>query len=86
MVRAEGGAVGQTYGEVREDREEPVCRRRSEGQVVADLVDGQEQVLVRRRAHHVRQGPEGGGEEGRVSYQVRAEYLDRDDEEDDVFR
>jgi hypothetical protein len=33
---------------------------------VADLMDGEEEVLVRRRAHDVGQSPEVGGEEGRV--------------------
>lgn len=86
VVGAEGGAVGDADGQVREDGEEPVRRRRAEGQVVADLVDREEEVLVRRGAHHVGQEPELGREEGRVAQQVGAEDLDRYDEEDDVFR
>lgn len=85
VVGAEGGAVGDADGQVREDGEQAVRGGRAEGEVVADLVDGEEEVLVGGRADDVGQQPERGREEGRVAEQVGAEHLDRDDEEDDVF-
>ena len=86
VVGPEGGAVGDADGQVRDDGEEPVRRGRAEGEVVADLVDGEEEVLVGGCADDVRQEPEGGREEGRVAQEVGAEYLDRYDEDNDVFR
>lgn len=86
VVGPEAGAVGHADRQVRDDGEQPVRRRRPERQVVADLVDRQEQVLVRRRPHHVRERPEPGREERRVAQGVGARDLDADYEEDDVFR
>lgn len=67
VVGAEGGAVGGADGQVGDDGEEPVREGGPEGEVVADLVDREEQVLVRRRAHHVREQPVRGREEGGVA-------------------
>jgi hypothetical protein len=53
MVRAERGAVGDADGQVGEDGDDAVGQRRAEGQVVRDLVDGEEEVLVRRGADDV---------------------------------
>lgn len=85
VVGPEGGAVGDTDGQVCEDGEEAVGRRRAEGEVVADLMYGEEEVLVRGCADDVGEEPEIGGEEGRAADEVGAGYLDRDDEEDDIF-
>lgn len=86
VVGAERGAVGDADGQVGEDSEQSVGRRRAEGEVVADLVDGEEQVLVRGGADDVRKQPETRREEGCVPQQPGAEDLDRHDEEHDVFR
>lgn len=59
MVGPEGGAVGDANGQVGEDGEDAVSERRAEGQIVRDLVDGQEEVLVGCGADDV-----GGEEEG----------------------
>lgn len=54
----ERGAIRHANGEVRKDGEKPVRDGRSEGQVVGDLVDREEEVLVGGRAEDVRHGPE----------------------------
>lgn len=54
----ERGAIRHSDGEVREYGEEPVRGRRSESEVVGDLVDRQEEVLVGGRAEDVGDGPE----------------------------
>lgn len=59
VVGPEGGAVGDANGQVGEDGEDAVSERRAEGQIVRDLVDGQEEVLVGCGADDV-----GGEEEG----------------------
>lgn len=58
MVRAERGAVRYPNGQVGEDGDDAVGQRRAEGQIVRDLVDGEEEVLVRGGADNV-----GGQEE-----------------------
>lgn len=49
-------------------------------------MDSQEQVLVGSGAHHICRGPELPVEERCILEEVGAEYLDRYDEEDEVFR
>ena len=46
MVRAKRGAVGDANGQVGEDGDDAVGERRAEGQIVRNLVDGEEEVLV----------------------------------------
>lgn len=55
---AEGSTVGDANGEIGEDSEETVGKRGAEGQVVADLVNREEEVLSGRCANDV-----GGKEE-----------------------
>ena len=72
-------------GQVREHCERLVRSDTSECQVVRDLVDGEEQVLVRGGANDVGEAPEGPGEEGRRSEHVGTQDLDTDDEEHDIL-
>lgn len=58
VVGPEARAVRQPDGQVGEDGEQPVCQRGSEGQVVADFMDREEEVLVRGRADDVCKRPE----------------------------
>lgn len=69
MVGTEGGTVGNPDGEVGENREEAVELGGPEGEVVGDLVDGEEEVLVGGCAYDVGceeelPAEEGGGAEG----------------------
>lgn len=50
-----------------------------------DLVDGEEQVLVRGRADHIAHRPELPRPERRVAQEVGAGELQGDDERDDVL-
>lgn len=86
MVGPEGGAVRDADGQVREDGEYPVCQRRLKGEIVGDLVDGEEEVLVGRGADDVGCEEEAPRQHGRVAEEVRAEQLYGHDEGDDVFR
>ena len=49
----ERGGVGNAYRQVGKDSQQPIGKRRLEGQVVRDLMDGQEEVLVGGRADDV---------------------------------
>lgn len=95
LVRCAPGREGRAYperravrhanGQVRKDREQPVGQRRPESQVVRDLVDGQEEILVRCRANNVSHRPELPRPEFRVAQEVGAGDLYGDDEGDDVL-
>lgn len=50
----EGRRVRNANGQVGKDSQHAVRKRRFEGQVVRNLMNGQEEVLVRRRANNVR--------------------------------
>lgn len=63
MVRAEGGRVGNSDGNVGNNGEEAIGKRRAKGEVVGDLVDSEEKVLVRRRAEDVGYEPKLPAEE-----------------------
>jgi hypothetical protein len=52
---------------------------------VRNLVDGEEQVLVRRGANHIGREQEGQREDWRVSQACCAEYLEGHDAEDEVL-
>lgn len=82
---SERSAIGEADGQVCKDGEQPIGQGGSEGQVVGDLVDGEEEVLVRRRAKNVRHGPELPRPERRVPEEVCEEKLEGHDEEDYVF-
>lgn len=85
VVGAEGGAVGDANGQVREDGDDAVGQGRAEGEVVGDFVDGQEEVLVGGGADDVGGQEEGPRQERRVAEEAGAEDLDGHDEQDDVF-
>lgn len=82
---SEGSTVGNTDGQVREDGNQSVGKGRSRRQVVGDLVDREEQILVRRCANDVCEAPELPRPELTVSEDVGAEYLQGDDEGNNVF-
>lgn len=71
--------------QIRNHRKRAIQLRLPERQIMANLMDGQEQILVCRRADHVCCAPEAPGPEGRVLEGVGAEALDGDDEQDEVF-
>lgn len=80
-----GSTVGNANGQIGNNGEQPVGERAPKGQVVRNLVDGQEQVLVRRGAKDVRDGPELPGPEWRGPQHVGEEDLQADDAGDDVL-
>jgi len=57
-----------------------------EGQVVGNLVNGEEEILVRRAANRVRSQQELPGQWIRVAQQERRCQLNRNDQKDDPFR
>jgi len=85
MVWPKGGAVWNADGQAGEDGEEAVGQWRSEGEIVRNLVDGEEEVLVCGGADDVGGEEEGPGEHGRVAEEVGTGDLERYDESDDVF-
>ena len=85
VVGPEGGRVRDADGEIGDDGEEPVEQCGAEGEVVADFVDGEEEVLVGGGADQVRGREEGEREHGGVAEEVGAEDLEEDDGEDEVF-
>lgn len=85
VVGTEGGAVGDSDGEVGEDGEQAVDGRAAGGEVVGDLVDGEEEVLVGGGADNVGDSPELEGPEGGVAEEVGHGELEGDDAEDDVL-
>ena len=85
MIRPERGRVRDADGQVSDDGEDAVGARRAEGEVVADLVDREEQVLVRGRAEHVGREEEGWREEWGVPEEDGEGELQSEDEDDEVF-
>ena len=81
----ERGTVGYRNGQVGKDGEEPVCERGLERQVVGDLMDGEEEVLVRCSPKDIGDGPELPGKERGVAEVVGEEHLESDDARHDVF-
>ena len=53
MAYAERSAVGNANRQVGEDGKDSVCQGGSEGQVVRNLVDGEEEVLVCGRTNDI---------------------------------
>lgn len=86
VVRPERSTVGQPDRKVGEDGKEAVGQGRPESEVVGDLMDGQEEILVRGGANDVGDRPELQGPEGRVSEEVGAKDLKGNDAGDDIFR
>ena len=82
---AKSRAVRHGDGQIGDNGQQPIRRRRLEGQVVRDLVDGEEQVLVRGGADHVRGEQEGRREDRRVAQEDGAEDLQGDDAEHEVL-
>lgn len=77
----EGGTIGQPDGEIGEDGQETVGQGRAKGEVMGDLVDGQEDILVGGGSDHVGRGDEAPVQHGGVSQEVCAAYLQGDDTE-----
>jgi len=85
VVLLEHHGEGDADREVGKDGEEAVLAHAAEGEVVRDLVHGEERVLVGRAADEVGEGPELEREEGCRAQVPRRRELDEGDEEDDVF-
>ena len=85
VVWAERGAVGDANGQVGKNSDDTVGQRRAKGQVVRDLMDSEEQVLVRRSADDVGCQEEAPRPDGCVAKEVGAGDLDGHDEEDKPF-
>lgn len=81
----ERSTVGQTDWDVGEDGQQTVGHSRPEGEVVGDLVDGEEEVLVRGGSDHVCSCEKFPVEHGGVAEQVGAEDLEGDNAENDIF-
>lgn len=82
----ECSTVWQSYGNVCEDGQHAVGQGRPEGQIVGDLMNSQEQVLVRRSSNHVRRSQETPVKDRGIAEEVRASQLDRHNEENNPFR
>eukprot|EP00160_Parvularia_atlantis_P010085 Unigene1986_Nuclearia_a/m.6185 Unigene1986_Nuclearia_a/g.6185 ORF Unigene1986_Nuclearia_a/g.6185 Unigene1986_Nuclearia_a/m.6185 type:complete len:385 (+) Unigene1986_Nuclearia_a:121-1275(+) len=85
VVRAERDGVGQADGEVRKHRERAVGDERLEREVVADLVDGQEERVVAGGADDVGHRPEAPRVD-HVADEERGGKLDEDVGRDPVER
>lgn len=81
----ERSTVWQPDWKIGKDCKQPVCKWRLEGQIMGDLVDGQEQVLVCSGSNHVGCSQELPVEDRGVAEQVGTEELDGYDEEDNPF-
>ena len=86
VVRSKSSGVGKANGQVGEDGEEPVCQWGAEGQIVADLVDSEEQVLVGGCANYICGEEVGGGEDRCRAESVGTDELEGHDSEDEIFR
>lgn len=82
-IDLEGGAVRDPDGQVREHGERLVRADALEREVVRDLVDREEQVVVRRPAEHVREREQ--APPAHPTRRVRGRELERDDARDDVL-
>lgn len=71
--------------DVGSDRKQPVGANAPEGQVVRDLVYGEESILVGSRANDVRCRPEFERKEGCVAQGIGHEELEQSHAQDDVF-
>lgn len=71
----ERSTVGQPNWQIGEYGQQAIGHRGPEGQVVRDLMDGQEQVLVRRCTNYICRREEFPGQHGRVTEQICAADL-----------
>ena len=85
-ANSEGSAVRDANGQVCKDCDQAVGRRVAEGEVVRDLVNCEEQVLVRCRTDNVRREEERPREDRCVPKEVGCRNLYRNNKEDHVFR
>jgi hypothetical protein len=79
----EGSRVRNSNGQVGENSQHAVRKRRLESQIVRDLMNSQEKVLVRRRANNVGSHKCLPRQERRVAQGIGAEELQADYAEDD---
>ena len=86
MILSKSCRVRYTNWEVCKDGKQSVVDAGTECQVMADLMDGEEEILVRRRSSHVCCEKEGPGENGGIFEKVCAEDLQSHDERHQVFR
>lgn len=85
MIRPKARTVRDSNRQVRKDCQNPVVKRLPECKVMRDLMDGEEEVLVRCCADDIGREEEWPREEGLVAEGVDGRELDRDDEEDGPF-
>lgn len=86
VILLEHHGKGHPDGHIGEDGEEAVGLDASEGEVVGNLVHGEESVLVGGTSDGPGEEPEPWGPEGGVAERVGRAELDESDQEDDVFR
>jgi hypothetical protein len=79
----EGCRVRNANGQVRENRQHAVRKRRFESQIMRDLMNSQEEVLVRRRANDVSSHKCLPRQECRVAQRISAEELQANNAEHD---
>lgn len=72
--------------EVGKYREKLICLDTLECQVMRDLMDGEEEIMVRSRSDNVRRQDEDRGQRVRIPKQESSCQLDGDNEQDDPFR
>lgn len=75
VVWAESSRIGKPDGQICENGYETVCNRRSEGEVVANFVDGKKEVLVGGCTDYVCGEKIAGGQYGGRTKEVGAEEL-----------
>jgi hypothetical protein len=81
----EGSTVWQSDRNVCKDSQHTVGQWRPEGQIVGDLMNSEEQVLVRRSSNHVCRSQEAPVKDRGIAEEVRAGQLDRHNEENNPF-
>jgi len=86
VVGAERRRIRDADWDIGKDGDETVGKRRAEGKVMGDLMDREEAVLVGRCADDVCCEEELPGEEGCVSEEVGAGYLEGDHAGNNIFR
>lgn len=82
----EGSTVWQSNRDIGKDGQHTVRQRRPEGQIVGDLMNSEEQILVRRSSNHVCRSQESPVKDRGIAEEVRAGQLDRHDKENNPFR
>lgn len=78
--------IRQPNRQIGKDGKQPVRQRRPECQVMRDLMDREEEVLVRRCANNIRGHQEPPIQHRRVAQEIGTQDLQGDDAQDNIFR